>query len=99
MIAISCGVYSTPQAVIIDGNGQLFFRGNYNKTLVNAQATKKLLAQSSEQQEVLQQQEEEMRQSMEELNTTKEEMEGRMDDYKEKIREPEAEIRVLKSKL
>jgi hypothetical protein len=31
-IAISCGVYSTPQAVIIDANGRLFYRGNYNRT-------------------------------------------------------------------
>jgi Redoxin len=31
-IATSCGVYSTPQAVIIDTNNQLFYRGNYNKT-------------------------------------------------------------------
>jgi hypothetical protein len=30
-LAISCGVYSTPQAVIIDGEGKLFYRGNYNK--------------------------------------------------------------------
>lgn len=31
-IAVSCGVYSTPQAVIIDGNHKLFYRGNYNRT-------------------------------------------------------------------
>jgi len=31
-IAINCGVYSTPQAVIIDANHKLFYRGNYNKT-------------------------------------------------------------------
>lgn len=31
-IAVNCGVYSTPQAVIIDPNHDLFFRGNYNKT-------------------------------------------------------------------
>lgn len=30
-LAVSCGVYSTPQAVIIDKN-RLFFRGNYNKS-------------------------------------------------------------------
>jgi len=29
-IAAACGVYSTPQAVILDGNGRLFFRSNYN---------------------------------------------------------------------
>ncbi|GHN00162.1 hypothetical protein WSM22_16510 [Cytophagales bacterium WSM2-2] len=29
-IAKSCGVYSTPQAAIIDKNGKLFYRGNYN---------------------------------------------------------------------
>lgn len=63
------------------------------KTVVNAQATKRLLAKSGEQQEVLQQQEEEMRQSMEELNATKEEMEGRMEDLKIRIRELEAELK------
>ena len=26
-----CGIYSTPQAVIIDKNSDLFFKGNYNK--------------------------------------------------------------------
>ena len=31
-IAISCGVYSTPQAVIIDANNKLFYRGNYNRS-------------------------------------------------------------------
>jgi hypothetical protein len=31
-IAASCGVYSTPQAVIIDGNQQLYYRGNYNRS-------------------------------------------------------------------
>ncbi len=31
-IAISCGVYSTPQAVIIDADRKLFYRGNYNKS-------------------------------------------------------------------
>ena len=29
--AVSLGVYSTPQAVIINTNHQLYFRGNYNK--------------------------------------------------------------------
>lgn len=29
-IADSCGVYSTPQAVILDKNNQLYFKGNYN---------------------------------------------------------------------
>lgn len=57
------------------------------KTVVNAQTTKKLIEQSGEQQE------EEMRQSMEELNVTKEEMEGRMDDYRQRISELEAELR------
>lgn len=31
-LAQSCGVYSTPQAVIIDGNSRLYYRGNYNKS-------------------------------------------------------------------
>ena len=31
-IAISCGVYSTPQAVIIDSNQKLYYRGNYNRS-------------------------------------------------------------------
>lgn len=31
-IAASCGVYSTPQAVIIDTNEQLYYRGNYNRS-------------------------------------------------------------------
>jgi hypothetical protein len=30
-IAEACGVYSTPQAAIIDDQGRLYFRGNYNK--------------------------------------------------------------------
>jgi len=30
-IAESCGVYSTPQAVIIDMSGKLYYRGNYNR--------------------------------------------------------------------
>ena len=31
-IANSCGVYSTPQAVLIDDTHRLFYRGNYNRT-------------------------------------------------------------------
>jgi thioredoxin-related protein len=31
-LAKTCGVYSTPQAVIIDTTGRLYFRGNYNKS-------------------------------------------------------------------
>ncbi len=31
-LAIACGVYSTPQAAIIDKQGKLYYRGNYNKT-------------------------------------------------------------------
>src|SRR5450432_1237686 len=31
-IAPSCGVYSTPQAVILDGEHRLFYRGNYNRS-------------------------------------------------------------------
>ena len=31
-IAKSCGVYSTPQAVILDKDHKLYFRGNYNKS-------------------------------------------------------------------
>jgi hypothetical protein len=31
-IAASCGVYSTPQAVILDTNHKLYYRGNYNKS-------------------------------------------------------------------
>lgn len=31
-LAATCGVYSTPQAVIIDTSHELFYRGNYNKT-------------------------------------------------------------------
>lgn len=30
--AKACGVYATPQAVILDEKSQLFFRGNYNRT-------------------------------------------------------------------
>lgn len=32
LLAVACGVYSTPQAVIIDANEKLFYRGNYNKS-------------------------------------------------------------------
>ncbi|WP_284651091.1 TlpA family protein disulfide reductase [Flavobacterium terrisoli] len=31
-IADSCGIYSTPQAVILDMNHNLYYRGNYNRT-------------------------------------------------------------------
>ncbi len=31
-LAKACGVYSTPQAVIIDQNGLLYYRGNYNRS-------------------------------------------------------------------
>jgi thiol-disulfide isomerase/thioredoxin len=31
-LATSLGVYSTPQAVILDKSSMLYFRGNYNKT-------------------------------------------------------------------
>jgi hypothetical protein len=31
-LATECGVYSTPQAVIIDTGKQLFYRGNYNRS-------------------------------------------------------------------
>lgn len=31
-IAAACGVYSTPQAVIITADHKLFYRGNYNKS-------------------------------------------------------------------
>lgn len=31
-IATACGVYSTPQAAIVDFNGNLYYRGNYNKS-------------------------------------------------------------------
>jgi|SRR6185437_15195845 len=31
-IAISCGVYSTPQAVLLDADHKLYFRGNYNSS-------------------------------------------------------------------
>lgn len=31
-LAHACGVYSTPQAVVLDASQKLFYRGNYNKT-------------------------------------------------------------------
>lgn len=31
-LAKSCGVYSTPQAAIVDAEGKLFYRGNYNRS-------------------------------------------------------------------
>ena len=31
-VAAACGVYSTPQAVLVDARGQLYFRGNYNRS-------------------------------------------------------------------
>jgi len=31
-MADSCGVYSTPQAVILDADHKLYYRGNYNKS-------------------------------------------------------------------
>ncbi|MEO5776945.1 MAG: redoxin domain-containing protein [Flavobacterium sp.] len=31
-IADSCGVFSTPQAVILDENRKLYYRGNYNRS-------------------------------------------------------------------
>ena len=31
-LASSCGVYSTPQAVLLDINNTLYYRGNYNKS-------------------------------------------------------------------
>lgn len=31
-IAKACGVYSTPQAVLLDTRHQLYYRGNYNKS-------------------------------------------------------------------
>ncbi|MBL0742090.1 TlpA family protein disulfide reductase [Chryseolinea lacunae] len=30
-VAKACGVYSTPQAAIVSGEGTLFYRGNYNR--------------------------------------------------------------------
>lgn len=31
-LATICGVYSTPQAVLIDSDNRLYYRGNYNKS-------------------------------------------------------------------
>jgi hypothetical protein len=31
-LARACGVYSSPQAVILDAAGRLYYRGNYNRT-------------------------------------------------------------------
>ncbi|MBS1662858.1 MAG: redoxin domain-containing protein [Bacteroidetes bacterium] len=31
-IAVACGVYSTPQAALIDTGRRLYFRGNYNRS-------------------------------------------------------------------
>ncbi|TDW95938.1 TlpA family protein disulfide reductase [Dinghuibacter silviterrae] len=31
-IAAACGVYSTPQAVLLDADRHLYYRGNYNKS-------------------------------------------------------------------
>jgi len=31
-LAAACGVYSTPQAVLIDDDSRLYFRGNYNRS-------------------------------------------------------------------
>jgi peroxiredoxin len=31
-LAASCGVYSTPQAVLLDNNSSLYYRGNYNRS-------------------------------------------------------------------
>jgi len=31
-LAIACGVYSTPQAALIQTSNQLYFRGNYNRS-------------------------------------------------------------------
>lgn len=31
-LAAACGVYSTPQAVLLDANHRLYYRGNYNKS-------------------------------------------------------------------
>ena len=31
-VAASCGVYSTPQAVLLNPQGELYYRGNYNKS-------------------------------------------------------------------
>jgi len=40
LLAKSCGVYSTPQAVILTTEGKLYYRGNYNRArYCTAQAT------------------------------------------------------------
>ncbi len=31
-LAATCGVYSTPQAAILDADGKLYYRGNYNRS-------------------------------------------------------------------
>lgn len=31
-LAKTCGVYATPQAVLLDGTGKIYYRGNYNKS-------------------------------------------------------------------
>ena len=31
-LAVICGVYSTPQAVLLTANEQLYYRGNYNRS-------------------------------------------------------------------
>ncbi len=31
-VATKCGVYSTPQAVVLDAHQRLFYRGNYNRS-------------------------------------------------------------------
>jgi hypothetical protein len=31
-VAVACGVYSTPQAVLINSDHQLYYRGNYNRS-------------------------------------------------------------------
>ena len=31
-VAVACGVYSTPQAVLLNTNRTLFYRGNYNRS-------------------------------------------------------------------
>jgi hypothetical protein len=31
-IALACGVYSTPQAVLMDASHKLYYRGNYNRS-------------------------------------------------------------------
>lgn len=31
-LARACGVYATPQAALVDADGKLYYRGNYNKS-------------------------------------------------------------------